>query len=172
MVEDSMSCSKLRIRCSLIAALLITTIVLPIYGQSELPALGRTWGIGARATGMGGAFMSVADDYSATYYNPAGLALVRKMELFISMPMVQFESTTQFDAWESTADENFTKLNAIGFTLPIPTYRGSLVLAAGYNRIQNFDRACTFSWFNPDTSPDNLSSGKGAFRRIYDFFRC
>ena len=153
-----MSCSKLIIRCGLIAALLITTIVFPIYGQSELPALGRTWGIGARATGMGGAFMSVADDYSATYYNPAGLALVRKMELFISMPMVQFESTTQFNGWESKADENFTKLNAIGFTLPIPTYRGSMVLAAGYNRVQNFDRAFSFSWFNPDQSPDNLNA--------------
>ncbi len=33
-----------------------------------------TYGAGIRANSMGGAFTAVADDYSAAYYNPAGLA--------------------------------------------------------------------------------------------------
>ncbi|MEW5866313.1 MAG: PorV/PorQ family protein [Bacillota bacterium] len=33
-------------------------------------------GMGARALGMGGAFIAVADDACAVYYNPAGLALL------------------------------------------------------------------------------------------------
>jgi long-subunit fatty acid transport protein len=33
-------------------------------------------GMGARALGMGGAFVAVADDANAIYYNPAGLANV------------------------------------------------------------------------------------------------
>jgi len=33
-------------------------------------------GMGARALGMGGAFVAVADDANAIYYNPAGLALI------------------------------------------------------------------------------------------------
>ncbi len=37
---------------------------------------------GARPAGMGGAFVGVASDESALYYNPAGLALLR--ELFVS----------------------------------------------------------------------------------------
>lgn len=36
---------------------------------------------GARAMGMGSAFTAVADDASAIYYNPAGLAFLRKSEL-------------------------------------------------------------------------------------------
>jgi hypothetical protein len=31
-------------------------------------------GIGSRAEGMGGAFVAVADDASAVYWNPAGIA--------------------------------------------------------------------------------------------------
>ena len=40
------------------------------------PAIGRAQGVetvGIRALGMGGAFVAVADDASATYWNPAGL---------------------------------------------------------------------------------------------------
>lgn len=39
------------------------------------PAAGQVFeSVGARALGMGGAFVAVADDGSATYWNPAGLA--------------------------------------------------------------------------------------------------
>lgn len=45
----------------------------------SLPAFGSgfpdTYGIGARAISLGGAFTAVADDYAAAYYNPAGLGL-------------------------------------------------------------------------------------------------
>ena len=40
-------------------------------------------GGGARALGMGGAFTSVADDPSATFWNPAGLGQVRSRELML-----------------------------------------------------------------------------------------
>jgi hypothetical protein len=40
------------------------------------PASGQTFeSVGTRAAGMGGAFVAVADDASAVYWNPAGLAL-------------------------------------------------------------------------------------------------
>ena len=37
-------------------------------------------GIGARAMGMGGAFVALADDATAAYWNPAGLGLLNKRE--------------------------------------------------------------------------------------------
>ncbi len=51
-----------------------------LFLYSPLPAysatLAETRGFGARAIGMGGAFTAVADDFSAIYYNPAGLAQI------------------------------------------------------------------------------------------------
>ena len=35
-------------------------------------------GVGARALGMGGAFVAISDDATATYWNPAGLTKVKK----------------------------------------------------------------------------------------------
>lgn len=39
---------------------------------------------GARASAMGGAFTAIADDASGIFYNPAGPALMRKAEIFLS----------------------------------------------------------------------------------------
>lgn len=41
-------------------------------------------GVGARTTGLGGAFTAVADDVYATYYNPAGLATLARPEFATS----------------------------------------------------------------------------------------
>lgn len=41
-------------------------------------------GVGARGIGMGGAFTALADDSSAVYWNPAGLARLEKREASVS----------------------------------------------------------------------------------------
>jgi len=41
-------------------------------------------GIGARAMSLGGAFVSMADDPSAVYWNPAGLTALRGLQVFLS----------------------------------------------------------------------------------------
>jgi hypothetical protein len=46
------------------------------FGLPPQPASAQTFeSVGTRAAGMGGAFVAVADDASAVYWNPAGLAL-------------------------------------------------------------------------------------------------
>ena len=52
-------------------------------GASDVFAQGAGFnfiGTGARARGMGGAFIGVADDATAISWNPAGLATLEKME--------------------------------------------------------------------------------------------
>ncbi|MBU0567282.1 hypothetical protein KJ693_09645 [bacterium] len=44
-------------------------------------------GVGARALGMGGAFVGLADDASALYWNPAGTSQLNQKELFFAYIM-------------------------------------------------------------------------------------
>lgn len=45
-------------------------------------------GVGAKAIGMGGAFRGLADDWSASYWNPAGLAQFDKSELGFNLSVL------------------------------------------------------------------------------------
>jgi tetratricopeptide (TPR) repeat protein len=66
------------------------------------PGAFMSYGVGARALGMGGAFFAISDDATASYWNPAGLTLIERKELSF-MQAQMFEQTS---------------LNFIGIALP------------------------------------------------------
>ena len=55
-------------------------------------------GVGSRATSMGGAFRGMADDATAMYWNPAGLAFLKNNEVSVGATVIQPNST-----WRNTA---------------------------------------------------------------------
>jgi hypothetical protein len=68
----------------------LSVLLLPSLALAAQPRVGSTSGqflkigISARAVGMGEAFLAVADDASALYYNPAGLVGVEGREVLAS----------------------------------------------------------------------------------------
>ncbi len=48
------------------------------------------YGAGARAMSMGGAFISIADDATAVEWNPAGICVMIKPEVFLSAKLIDF----------------------------------------------------------------------------------
>ncbi len=103
--------------------------------------MGSELGIGARAIGLGGAFTGIADDYSAIYWNPAGLAQVRRMEMNIGFSHNSFNADADFLGKLNSSKDTFTRLNSLGFVFPIPTYRGSLVFGVGYQKVRDYNQA-------------------------------
>ncbi|OGS27523.1 MAG: hypothetical protein A2297_03435 [Elusimicrobia bacterium RIFOXYB2_FULL_48_7] len=69
-----------------------------------LPGYFMNLGIGTRALGMGRAYVAVADDSSAVYWNPAGLALLERSEFnFTYFNLFSGTSYTDFAFSKSTA---------------------------------------------------------------------
>jgi len=132
--------------------LLITQAVL-----AQEVTVGNDFGVGARAMGMGGAFIGVADDSTALHWNPAGLSQIKRMEFFGGLSHERFETDAEYFG---NLDETFTsntRPNSFAVVLPVPVRRGGLAFAMGVNRVQNFDsriRVSGLNKFTEDEDPD------------------
>jgi hypothetical protein len=74
-------------------------------------------GVGARALGMGGSFVSLSDDASATYWNPAGLVQLESREA-MGMHASQFGGVVGHDVIGVVAPlKSVQARSAIGITL-------------------------------------------------------
>ena len=124
--------------CAVLSFFLLSVAATGGWSQDEV-LIGTFFGLGARAMGMGGAFIAVADDYSALHWNPAGLAQIHRIELFGSLSHDRVKNTATYYGAGMADSRSKTRLNALGFAYPVPTERGSLVLSLGYNRLCSFD---------------------------------
>ncbi|MGE5554032.1 MAG: hypothetical protein ACM3XZ_08955 [Betaproteobacteria bacterium] len=80
-------------------------ITLPVVTPADL---------GARAMGMGGAYVALADDASAVYWNPAGLAEVK----WVSVTPVVGIATSGYQSLKDFADLMETKVNYTDLNIP------------------------------------------------------
>jgi len=109
-------------------------------------------GVGARAIGMGGAYTGVANDFSALYWNPAGLAQAVRGEFSVGLNYNSIGNTSTYFGTSDQYTVNSTNLNSLGLVFPIPVRRGSAVIAFGYDRQSSFADGLSFSGFNPNSS--------------------
>jgi hypothetical protein len=108
--------------------------------------------VSARSAGMGNAFTGLANDLSALYWNPAGLGQLRYS--LMDVGLTSFSANTDATILGSTTSDNMSviKFNNIGLAIPVPVNRGSLVFAAGYNRLTDFSNRTQVDVYNPYSS--------------------
>ncbi|MCD6374967.1 MAG: hypothetical protein J7L94_05530, partial [Caldisericaceae bacterium] len=109
-------------------------------------------GFGVKAAALGNAFTGVADDYSAIYWNPAGLAQIKMQQIYGSLNHLKLQTDATYLGNKSTFDQGFTKFQSFGYVYPFPVRRGSLVLAIGYQRIKDLNHVVQYSGFNPNSN--------------------
>lgn len=123
--------------------------------EDNIFTLGMQLGVGTRALGMGSAYSYRGGDYSASFWNPAALTDIRRVEVYGSLGHLERKNDSQFSGVATEHKASFTEFNTFGLAYPVPTYRGSLVLSFGYNRVKSFDENSEFTWFN-STEDDSV----------------
>jgi len=130
-------------------SLIVSIALLAVaVGAQEERVIDNFGGLGVRAMGMGGAYAGVADDFTAVFWNPAGLAQIQRREVYVGLLRNSKENVATVGhgsplAASATADVSNTRFGSLGFVYPVPVYRGALVLAAGFNRVKDFDWGLT-----------------------------
>ena len=123
----------------------ITLIVLPAAFLSAENYAGDflDLGVGSRALGLGGAYVAVADDITATYWNPAGLAQLAKDGL------TNKELRTQIAVQHATRRSGLGHFNylAVGRKLKSPVALAFSWIHAGIDEIP------VFPSFDPNITP-------------------
>jgi long-subunit fatty acid transport protein len=120
-------------------------------------------GVGTRALGMGNAYTGVANDYSAIYWNPAGLAQLQFSEFSFGLSHLSAKDNSTFLGLQQTYSSNATNLNTLGLVYKIPTQRGSMAIAFGYHRQNNFASGMSFEGFNQNSSIIQSYAPNGAY---------
>ncbi len=128
-------------------------------------------GTGLRATALGNAFTAVADDYSAIYWNPAGLAQIRQGQVSASLYNSAFNNRASYLGSELDDSRTFTKFQSFGMVYPFPVVRGSFVLALGYQKVRDFDDFVRFSGFNTESNGLTFLYGETGNYDEYPFDR-
>ncbi len=102
-------------------------------------------GSGARAMGMGGAFIAVADDATAASWNPAGLIQLEKPELSVVGAYSARNNHYTSDRLESDTDstDEETALNYFSVTYPFHLIRNAVV-SLNYQRLYEFGRSLNY----------------------------
>jgi len=109
------------------------------YSDALRPFVGLS-GMGARALAMGGAYTAVSNDYSATFWNPAGLSQLNKSSFYASIGHLTHSADISYGSNSpSIFEDSYSRLDGIGATFKVPTQRGSLVWAIGRNTLYGFD---------------------------------
>lgn len=135
----------------------ICTICFSLQGFAQFPEdilrfSEPGYGVGARSIGLGMAYTGVSNDFSASYYNPAGLAQLRLNEVTVGLSNTSFGNTSTFFGNSQSFTNSGTNLNSAGLVYAVPTTRGSFVLAIGYERQSDFTTGLSFDGFNPMSS--------------------
>ena len=119
----------------------------------EIPSTFNPVGSGARALGMGGAFIAVADDATAASWNPGGLTQLETPEFSIVGGIVkrtedlEFGTNPEADGSNTLANQ---KLNYLSGTYPFDIAGVNMVVSLNYQNLYDLTREWDF--------PLNLSS--------------
>jgi hypothetical protein len=100
-------------------------------------------GSGARAVGMGGAFIAIADDATAASWNPGGLIQLERPELsIVGSYFIRQEDYSSSSHPEAATDDSFDSadLNYMSAVYPFAVFGHNMVVSLNFQRRSDLNR--------------------------------
>jgi len=131
----------------LLAGVEATSSFAQVIPLVEIPSSINPVGSGARALGMGGAFIAVADDATAASWNPGGLIQLETPEVSIVGAYFQRDEDNTFgERPDASGLEDVSKgsVNYLSATYPFNALNRNMVISINYQNLYDFTRHWKF----------------------------
>jgi long-subunit fatty acid transport protein len=118
----------------------------------ELPSSPNPVGSGARALGMGGAFIAVADDATAATWNPGGLIQLEMPEISsVISGALRFEDKSFANNPEASGSDKIDdfNINYLSAVYPFSLLEHNMVVSLNYQHLYDFNRDWKFNFIYP-----------------------
>lgn len=148
-----MNCFQVYCKRALLVFAAIVFFACPCSGatglldQVQIPSSPNPVGSGARALGMGGAFIAIADDATAASWNPGGLIQLELPEISIVGAYFDRSVDTRFSsAPESSGSHSVseTSLNYLSASYPFRAWNRNMIVSLNYQRLYDFNNKWHF----------------------------
>lgn len=119
-----------------------------VFQQVTISSTPNPLGSGARAIGMGSAFIAVADDATASMWNPGGLMQLETPELSIVLyDAIRTENYYFFSHPESDGSErtNEFNLNYFSAAYPFALFGKNMIVSLNYQRLYDIDKELEYN---------------------------
>ena len=149
------------VKCNIFSFLILLTLVLTSpnhYAQIEIGTTINPIGSGARAMGLGNAFIALSDDATAASWNPAGLIQLETPEFSFAFETISRRETLRSSTnpeIESSDSLKISDFNYVSIVFPF-YYRTSMVVSLNYLKLYRFDKDLTFPVSKPGTLERNF----------------
>jgi hypothetical protein len=143
---------------AILAVGLIALLAVPAQAQGTNGNTFQNWnflGGGARARGMGGAYLGVSDDVYAGSWNPAGLIYNEGVLLGMNYSYSHVGLDLNYgpagqSQFNQDANDAVSNLAAVSFVSPLTILEKEFTVSVFYNRVQD---VYTRAFFNADADP-------------------
>ena len=121
----------------------------------EIPSSPNPVGSGARALGMGGAFIAIADDATAASWNPGGLIQLETPEIsVVGAYFNRTEDTNLCTTPEASCEQSVSKgnINYLSAAYPFTLWNHNMIVSLNYQHLYDFTREWIFPLSQTSTS--------------------
>jgi len=162
-------------RYNLVIAITVVCLITAMNAQAQLASQissassPNPVGSGARATGMGGAFIAVTDDATAASWNPGGLIQLETPEVsIVGAYNHRTEDTTYEDFPEASGPQDYSTfdLNYFSVAYPFSLWNRNMIVSLNYQHLYDFGKEISYQASDETSSASLDYSRKGGLRSI------